>query len=213
MLNIQVFPVNMVEENTYVVSDDTHEAAIIDCGALYAEEREAILEYVRSRQLRVTCLLNTHGHFDHVLGCQWASDTFGVGVEIHIDELENYQRSASDMVAFLRRGVPFDLPTPVRLLEGGDTVQVGEHEFRVISTPGHTPGGCCFYCAEEKVLFAGDSLFRANIGRCDLPGGNLESLITSLRARVLTLPDDVVVYSGHGEPTTIGFERVHNPYL
>ena len=108
MLNIQVFPVNMVEENTYVVSDDTHEAAIIDCGALYAEERESILEYVRSRQLRVTCLLNTHGHFDHVLGCQWASDTFGVGVEIHVDELENYQRSASDMVAFLRRGVPFD---------------------------------------------------------------------------------------------------------
>lgn len=213
MLNIQVFPVNMVEENTYVVSDETQEAAIIDCGALYAEEREAIAEYVRSRQLRVTHLLNTHGHFDHVFGCQWASDTFGAGVALHADELSNYQRAAADMIAFMRRGVPFDLPKPTRLLQEGDVVQVGKHRFSVIFTPGHTPGGCCFYCAEEKVLFAGDSLFRANIGRCDLPGGNLESLITSLRARVLTLPDDVVVYCGHGETTTIGYERTHNPYL
>lgn len=213
MLNIRTFPVNMVEENTYVVSDETNEAAIIDCGAQTAKEREAIATYIAQHRLRVVRLLNTHGHFDHIFGCQWAADTYGVGVEIHENEVNHYLHAADDMVRFLRRGVAFPIPRPARLLHDGDTLTLGSHTLHVIHTPGHTPGGVCFYCPEEKTLFAGDSLFRGNIGRCDLPGGNLNHLVESLRQRVLTLPEDVTVYCGHGPTTTIGFEHRHNPYL
>lgn len=213
MLKIKIFTVNMVEENTYVVSDETKAAVIIDCGAFDADERKAIADYIEEEGLTLTALINTHGHFDHVFGLQWAADTYGVGLAIAEEELDNYNNAAPYMMQFMRCGSPFSTPRPTRLLHEGDEIQVGRHTFRVIATPGHTPGGICFYDAEAKVLFSGDSLFEANIGRCDLPGGNLNSLITSLKEKVLTLPGHVVVYPGHGSTTVISYEREHNPYL
>lgn len=213
MLTIKTFPVNMIEENTYVVSDETKAAAIVDCGAFDVDERKAIADYIQQEDLTITALINTHGHFDHVFGLQWAADTYGVGLAIAEEELDNYNNAAPYMLQFMRRGAPFPIPRPTRLLHEGDEIQVGRHTFRVIATPGHTPGGICFYDAEAQVLFSGDSLFEAEIGRCDLPGGNLNSLITSLQEKVLTLPEDVVVYPGHGPTTTIAHERRHNPYL
>lgn len=213
MLTIKTFPVNMIEENTYVVSDETKAAVIVDCGAFDAEERKAIADYIEQEGLTITALINTHGHFDHVFGLQWAADTYAAGLAIAEDELDNYHNAAPYMVQFMRRGTPFPIPRPTRLLHEGDEIQVGRHTFRVIATPGHTPGGICFYDAEAKVLFSGDSLFQAEIGRCDLPGGSFESLVTSLQEKVLTLPEDVVVYPGHGPTTTIAHERRYNPYL
>ena len=213
MLTIKTFAVNMVEENTYVVSDETRAALIVDCGAYSPDEREALAQYIEQEGLTVTGLINTHGHFDHVFGLQWAAEKYGVELAIAEDELDNYRHAAEHMVAFMRRGVAFDVPQPARLLHEGDTITLGNHTLRVIATPGHTPGGICFYDENDGVIFTGDSLFQANIGRCDLPGGDLQSLVDSLQSKVLTLPEEVVVYPGHGPTTTVGFERINTPYL
>lgn len=213
MLNIKTFPVNMVEENTYVVFDESREAVIIDCGALFKDEQEEIGTFISDNGLRVVRLLNTHGHFDHVFGCQWASETYNVLPELHTKEKQLYLSAAEDMVRFLRRRLALDLPPIGRCLNDGDIVNFGNHHFEIIFTPGHTPGGISLYCSAEKVLFSGDSLFRGSIGRCDLPGGDLDTLIDSIKSRLLTLPDDTIVYPGHGSSTTIGFERMQNPYL
>lgn len=213
MLTIKTFPVNMIEENTYVVSDESGDAVIIDCGALFPDELEAIGAYIADNGLRVVHVLNTHGHFDHIFGCQWAADTYGVLPQMHQDEKENYLAAVENMARFIRRDYHFDIPPIGKLLKDGDIIEWGNHRFQVIFTPGHTPGGICFYCEEEKVIFTGDSLFQGNIGRCDLPGGNLHDLVEALRSRLLTLPEDVTAYPGHGPTTTIAFERLHNPYL
>ncbi len=214
MLTIRTFPVNMIEENTYVVSDNaTRQAAIIDCGALHAEERTAIAAYITEQQLHVAHLLNTHGHFDHVFGLQWAADTYHTLPKLHAEEEALYLAAEAGMEMLMRRKVSLPVPPVGTRLHDGDTITLGHHTFRVIFTPGHTPGGVCFYDAEAQVLFSGDSLFRAEIGRCDLPGGNFEALTDALRTRILTLPDETTVYPGHGPTTTIAYERVHNPYL
>lgn len=211
MLNIQRFVVNLIEENCYVLWDESREAAIVDCGVFSPQEQEALLGHVRAHRLTVRRLLDTHGHFDHVFGNDFAFRAFGVRPEMHREEAATYESADRQMQAFLHRDLPLRLPPAGRYFETGDTLRVGRHELRVIHTPGHTPGGTCFYCEEEKVLFSGDSLFRGSIGRCDLPGGDEASLVRTLRERVLVLPDEVRVLPGHGPETTIGAERARNP--
>lgn len=213
MLTIQRFVVNMIEENCYILWDETREAAIVDCGAFTPQERQALSDYVTDRQLTVTRLLNTHGHFDHIFGNDFACRTFGLSPELHREEAATYEAAARQMQMFLHRDLPLTVPPAGRYFETDDRLSVGSHEWRVIHTPGHTPGGVCFYCEAERVLLSGDSLFRGSIGRCDLPGGDERSLVRTLRERILTLPDEVRVLPGHGPETTIGFERAHNPCL
>lgn len=213
MLNIQRFVFNMIEENTYLLWDDTLEAVVIDCGAFYAEEREALSAFVAERGLTVRHLLQTHGHFDHLFGAGFIASTYGVRPTMARAEAETYALAAEQMRAFMHRDLPLDLPQPAALLEAGDTVCFGHHELRVIATPGHTSGGVCYYCEAESVLLSGDSLFRGAIGRCDLPGGNETDLVGTLRSRVLTLPDATTVLPGHGDATTVGEERTGNPWL
>lgn len=213
MLRIKTFPVNMVEENTYVLFDETKEAVIIDCGALFPEEYDEIGTFILENELRVVRLLCTHGHFDHIFGCQWVYDNYHVSPELHLLEEQTYLSASEDMQRFLRRNYSFEIPPIGRFLQDGEHIKFGTQDFEVLFTPGHTPGGISFYSADAKVLFSGDSLFRANIGRCDLPGGNLETLVNAVKQRLLSLPEDTVVYPGHGVPTTIEFERIHNPYL
>ncbi len=215
MLKIQGFTVNPIQENTYIVSDSTGEAAIIDCGTLFPEEQKAIADYISEHRLRPTLLLLTHGHFDHVFGCAWAAETYGLTPYMHPADEPFFTHAARHAEHFLRSCPDFTVPSrfqPIGTPDSPQTLPLGTHTLRVLHTPGHTPGGVCFYEADEKVLFSGDAIFEESIGRTDL-GGKHEQLIHSIRTELLPLPDDVQILPGHGGATTIGHERRYNPFL
>lgn len=213
MLHITRFVVNMINENCYLLHDDTNEAVLIDCGALYPEEHKAISDFITEHGLKLTHLFNTHAHFDHLFGANYIYRTYGTKVELCRDEVETYEAAEVQMNQFMNLNLTLSLPPLGNTFADGDTLHFGHTDIKVIETPGHTPGGVCFYIESEKVLISGDSLFRREIGRCDLPGGNEASLIKALREKVLTLPNEVKVLPGHGQETTIAYEREYNYYL
>lgn len=213
MIEIKPFTCNFIEENCYVVSDESGEAVIIDCGAFFPEDKTRISDYIAEKALKPVRHLCTHGHFDHVFGAQYCADTFGLSPELSAAEQTTYAAAADQMRAFLHRDFPLSLPTAATPFNDGDTLSFGTHSLRVIATPGHTPGGVCFYCEAEGVLFSGDSLFCREVGRTDLPGGDEANLISALQRLVTTLPESVKVYPGHGPATTIGDERLFNRYI
>ncbi|MBP5361340.1 MAG: MBL fold metallo-hydrolase [Bacteroidaceae bacterium] len=213
MLNIKCFVVNMVEENCYVVSDETKEAVIIDDGACIRGEHEAIDEYIRREGLTLKHALNTHAHFDHTLGNGHLYRTYGLKPEMNHSDVELYNNLSLQVQSMLGRRIKVDIAPLGTMIKENDIITFGTHKLKVIETPGHTPGGICFYCKEESILFSGDNLFEQSIGRTDLPGGNALHLISSLRDKVMTLPDNTTVYPGHGNNTTIERERRYNPYL
>ena len=213
MLNIHHFVVNMIEENCYLLWDETQEAAIVDCGAYFDEDREEIRKFVEENQLNVKLHLLTHAHFDHIFGAQFVYDHFGLSPQMAKTEKHNYESANEQLRMFLRRDIPISLPPIGKLLDDGETIRFGHQELKVIYTPGHTPGGVCYYNEKEKILLSGDSLFQGSIGRTDFPGGSAHDLVESLKNRVLTLPEEVQVYPGHGPKTSIQDERKFNPYL
>ncbi len=213
MLKIQRFVCNMIQENCYVVSDDTKECVIIDCGAYYEHEKTAIKDYIESNGLTPVHLLATHGHIDHNFGNKFVYDTWGLKPLVHGGD-EEYMNTLAEQAAALC-GVQMganDFSPVERYLTANDTIKFGHHEFSIIETPGHTQGGVFFYCKEENVAFSGDTLFHYSIGRTDFEGGSMFMLIQSLRM-VSQLPDITKVYPGHGDATTIGIEVAGNPYL
>lgn len=211
-LNIQCFECNMLQENCYVVSDETRECVIIDCGAFFPEDKKAILQYIRDNQLTPKHLLATHGHLDHNFGNHFIFDEFGLKVEIHRDDEEFIAHYEEQAEKFFGLHAIEPLPEAGRLLTGGDEIAFGNHRFTVIETPGHSRGGVFFYCKDENVCFSGDSLFKGSIGRTDLMGGSMFMLIQSLKT-IAQLPDDTAVFPGHGPQTTIGTEVATNPFL
>lgn len=213
MLNIRRFVFNMLEENTYLLWDDAREAVIVDCGARRDDECRQLADFIARNGLTVCRLLQTHAHFDHLFGADFIDRTYGVRPTIARAEAETYAQAAEQMRVFMHRDLGLTLPAPAALLEPDDVVRVGHHELRVVPTPGHTPGGVCYYCAEASALLSGDSLFRGSIGRCDFPGGCEADLVGALRDRVLTLPDSTTILPGHGEATTVADERANNPWL
>ena len=212
-MQIERFVFNMVGENCYLIWDDNKNAALIDCGAFYEEEKSAVTSFIDKHQLNLVRLLNTHGHFDHVFGAAYISEKYNVLIELCEDERETFENAVNQMQQFLHLNVDFKLPSARKYFKDGDCLHVGNITLKVIETPGHTPGGVNFYSKADGVLFSGDNLFRREIGRCDLPGGNERSLISTLRSKVLTLPGEVVVYPGHGPATTITEEQTSNIYL
>ena len=213
MTDINCFSVNMLQENCYIVSDDSGEAVIIDCGAYYEAERQAVVGYLREHNLRPQHLLCTHGHMDHVFGVDTIFDEFGLKPEIHREDeelLRNVDQQTRDML-----GVGFDRPIPAvgHYLADGDMVSFGSHELRVIHTPGHSPGSVVFYCEQEHVVFTGDTLFRMSVGRTDLHRGSWPQLMESLTGKLGTLPHNTVVYPGHGPSSRIGDEVRMNPFF
>ena len=213
MLKIKCFVCNPIQENTYIVSDSTGEAAIIDCGAWFPEEREAIKEYVTSHQLKPVLLLGTHGHLDHHLGDSFVFHTWGLKPQVHEGDKALMQTLPEQAQNLLQLSLTADDFVPVgRYLNGNDVIRFGNHVFTIIETPGHSQGSVIFYCEEENLCFSGDLLFKGSIGRTDLPGGSMFQMIQSLR-HICQLPDSTKVYPGHGEPTTIGYEVATNPYL
>lgn len=213
MLKIQKFVTNMITENCYVVSDETREAVIIDCGAEDAEHEAMIARYIEGEQLRPVRHICTHAHFDHIFGCGFVEEHYHIAPECHTADASLYNDMDQQCLAFLGAHNRHRMPALGHLLSEGEEICFGNHSFQVIHTPGHTPGGVCFYCAQEKALFSGDSLFCMSIGRTDFPGGNFEDLRSSLKQKIMTLPADVTVYPGHGDATTIGYERDNNPYM
>ena len=213
MLKIQKYVCNMFGENTYVVWDDTRECVIIDCGAFYPEERAAIENLIKSESLTPVHLLCTHGHFDHVMGNGFLSQTFGIKPEIHVGDeylITNVREQARSMV-----GMEYaDYIPPVgKYLSETDAISFGSHTLEIIHTPGHTPGGIVFHCKEEKVAFTGDTLFNMSVGRTDFPGGSWMQLMDSLKRMKDRLAPETALYSGHGNQTTMEYEMKWNPYL
>lgn len=212
MLNIQKFVCNMIQENCYVVNDETKECIIIDCGAYYEEERRAIVDYIRDNQLKPRHLIATHGHIDHNFGNNTIYEAFGLKPEVEADDEPLMQTLPQQAQMIAGVTLDYKMPPVGKYLKETDTIGFGTHTFTILHTPGHTPGCVVYYCKEEKVAFSGDTLFRGSIGRTDFPGGNSFLIIQSLRM-LAQLPDDTTVLPGHGEQTTIGYELRSNPYM
>lgn len=213
MLNIKTFSCNMLSVNCYVVSDNTNEAVIIDCGAQYPEERIAIRQYIKSQQLKPVHLLCTHGHLDHCFGNIYITNEFGLKPEVNREDLF----LAEDLDAQARSMFGFSIgePTPPigHFILPGEEIAFGSHQLKVLLTPGHTPGSVTFYCKEEAAAFSGDTLFRMSIGRTDFERGSWNDMMNSLQGVLAKLPAETIVYPGHGPKTTIGEELRMNPYF
>ena len=210
MMQIKSFCFNPFGENTYVLYDESGEAIVIDPGCSNREEENQLSGFLADEKLRVTALINTHCHIDHVLGNSFVMDTYGVPLLIHPDDAPLLK--ANEVVAPMY-GIPnFRAPQPDGFLNAGDRFGFGNTELEILHLPGHAPGHIGLYDAVSRCCIAGDVLFLGSIGRTDLPGGDYDTLIQSIRKRLFPLGDEVTVYPGHGPPTTIGRERRSNPF-
>ena len=203
---------NPIQENTYVVWDETMEAAIIDAGNMGERENDVLAKFIADNGLKPVLALNTHGHFDHLLGVDFLRNRYGVKLAMSSkDEFLLKGASVSAELFGIRAG---DLPEAIDIdLEGEESVKFGNTELKIISVPGHTPGHVAFYEPESKVLFTGDTLFRESIGRTDLPGGDYSWIMRSIIENILPLGDEVKIYPGHGEMSDLGHESMYNPFV
>ncbi len=202
---------NQFQENTYLLHDDTKECVVIDPGCYQKHEQQELKNYIEQNSLKVVRLLNTHCHIDHVLGNKFVADTYNVPLEIHEEDLQTLRSVPAYAPVY---GFPmYQEVLPEAYLKEGDTVKFGETELQVIFAPGHAPGHVVFYNEQKKICIGGDVLFQQSIGRTDLPGGDFDTLIQSIKTKLFTLPDEVTVYPGHGPETTIGYEKKYNPFL
>ncbi len=211
MLRVKTFTFNALAENTYVLYDETQQGVIIDPGCYDRHEQDALKQFVEEEELNVVKLLNTHGHFDHVLGNAYVKRTFGLSLYIHPKD-EATLRSVA-VYAPIYGFTHYEPAEPDGFLEENDLVSFGNTTLKVLFLPGHAPGHIGFYSEKESILMGGDVLFQNSIGRTDLPGGNHQTLLRSIHEKVLPLGDFVKVYPGHGPMTTIGDERRWNPFL
>jgi hydroxyacylglutathione hydrolase len=211
MLKIQMFTFNPVQENTYVIFNKEGACAIIDPGCYFDHEYKELTHFIHSNNLVPKCLLNTHCHLDHVFGNKRIAGQYHLQLQMHPNEkkLLDYAPVSGE-----KWGLPFEnYDGPVIYINEGDLIKLGKDELEIFYTPGHSPGSLTFYNEEGKFVLSGDVLFQAGIGRTDLPGGDFDTLISSIRDKLFILPDDVEVYSGHGPATTIGVEKRTNPFL
>lgn len=211
MVQVKIFTFNPIEENTYILFNEKKQCVIIDPGCYFPDEKEALKSFIDKKNLIPVILLNTHCHLDHVFGNKFIADTYNLPLRLHKKEQAMLQMAPASGLMF---NLPFDnYQGEFIFLEENDSVYLGEDELTVLDTPGHSPGSICLYCRNQQFVIAGDVLFENSIGRTDLPGGDLQTLINSIRKKLFLLPDEVIVYPGHGNQTTIGAERKYNPYL
>ena len=210
-MQVKVFTFNDFYENTYVLYDDTKECVIIDPGCNSYQERQELRTFIEQKHLTPVKLLNTHCHIDHILGNYFVTTQWKLSLTAHNGEIPVLE---SGMQIAQLYGIYYE-PSPEisDFIKEGDTISFGDTTLTVLYTPGHSPASVSFYNKESGILIAGDVLFRESIGRTDLPGGDFDTLIRSIRIRFFTLPDETIVYSGHGPSTTIGYEKLHNPFL
>lgn len=202
----------MIRENCYVLSDETGEAAIVDCGAWYPEERKALTDYIAREKLKPVLLVATHGHLDHNMGNKTPYEAYGLQPMVSSSDNNLITHLPEQAVQLIGEKIDNDFPPVKGFIEDGDKLHFGSHTLEIMDTPGHTKGSVCLYCREENVLLSGDTLFKGSIGRTDLKGGSMFLMTSSLR-RIAQLPDETRVLPGHGDATTIGYELAHNPYM
>lgn len=210
-MQIRLFTFNPFYENTYILYDDTKECVIIDPGCWNSEEKEELSDFISRHTLKPVRLLNTHCHIDHIFGNAYVNDKYGLPLEAHKLEEENLR--SADVHSSVFGVPPPKSPMMEKYLMEGDTITFGDTSLKVLFTPGHSAGHVVFYDEAEGRVIGGDVLFRESIGRTDLPGGDFGTLINSIKTKLFTLPDDVTVFPGHGPPTTIGYEKAHNPFI
>ena len=211
MIKIEHFTFNPFAENTYILSNEKREALIIDPGCYFTEEEKTLKNYISEQNLKPVQLLNTHCHLDHVFGNNWVHKSYGLELYMHKEEqpVLEFAPSAGNMY-----GLGFtNYAGALHYLKEGDKVLLGDDMLQVLFTPGHSPASICFYCRAQHFIISGDVLFYESIGRFDLPGGNEQQLYKSIREKLYLLPDETIVYPGHGEPTTVGHEKKYNPFV
>lgn len=211
MLAVKSFEFNPLQENTYVLFNEKDACAIIDPGCYFGNERRTLQEHIEQQGLSPELLLNTHCHLDHVFGNEFVASTWDLPLYLH-------EKEQPVLAAAPAMGAAWEMPFknysgPLHFLVPGQPVQLGEDRLEILFLPGHSPGSVGFYYPKGGFLIGGDVLFRESIGNSSLPGGDHDQLLRSIREQLWPLPDDTIVYPGHGEPTTIGWEKKHNPFL
>lgn len=211
MLNVQRFTFNAVQENTYIVYNDEKDCCIIDPGCYFATEEKAITDFVKENGLKPVYLLNTHCHLDHIFGNRFIHKTYGLILHLHPNEKAVLALGPASGNLWQ---MPFDnYDGELKFIDEGDVIQLGNEAFEILFTPGHSPGSICFYSKAHKFIISGDVLFNGSVGRTDLPGGSFDTLQQSIKTKLYMLPEDVIVYPGHGDSTTIGDEMKTNPFV
>ena len=212
MIQIQSFTFNGFQENTYVLFDHTKECIIIDPGCYDTSEKKQIEEFIDKNELKPVQLINTHCHIDHVLGNHFVAKKWNLSLAIHELDLPTLNSVKEYCTVYGFHNYE-ESPQPKIFLNEDQNIMFGESSLKVIFTPGHAPGHNTLYNQNQNFLIGGDVLFRNSIGRTDLPGGNFETLIKSIKEKLLDLNPNTIVYCGHGPSTTIGFEKENNPFL
>ena len=211
MIKIKKFVVNPLGENSYVAFDETGECVFVDPGFFYDDEFDEIREFVSSNNLNPVAIVNTHCHFDHIMGVEWLRKEYGIPFSAHEKDAFWIESAVEQGRMF---GFEMNSVSPIdSFLTEQKNYAFGNSVFEVIHVPGHSPGHVCLYNKESEILLAGDVLFYGSIGRTDLPGGNYQDLISNIKNKLFVLPDNTVVYSGHGPETRLGFEKRTNPFL
>ncbi len=206
-MTIKRFLTGMIGTNSYlIVNEETKECILVDPAAYSNEIKEAI----HSEALKLKAVLLTHGHFDHIMGIDDVIKEGNVPVYAHQEEKKLLNDSTMNLSTMYGKGYTF---SNAIYLSDGEMIKIAGFTFEVIYTPGHTKGGCCYYCKEERVLFSGDTLFCGSVGRTDFPTGSSSQLIRSVKEKLLCLPEETKVYPGHMEETTIAYEKVNNPFI
>ena len=211
MLAVKSYTFSPVQENTYVLHNEQGQCCIIDPGCYFQKEREELKTGIDKTGLTPVMLLNTHCHLDHVFGNKFVHDTWGLSLHLHENEkqLLDHAPQYGEMWQ-----LPFDnYEGPLVYLKEGNIINIGEDELEIRFVPGHSPGSIAFYHEAGGFVIGGDALFNMSIGRTDLPGGDFDTLVNSIQTQFFTLPDDTKVYSGHGPVTTVGFEKMNNPFV
>ena len=211
MLQIRSFVFNPFSENTYVVYNDHKNAFIIDPGNFTTEETRLLQNFIEENGLKIQNILLTHAHIDHVLGLQTVYNLYNVPVLLHETEKEILDRNPMDANRFGFFFKPFE--GEIQFLKENEVLKLDEDEFKILHVPGHSPGHIAFHNEAQKFVVSGDVLFEGSIGRSDLYKGNHEQLLESIRTKLFILDGDTKVYNGHGNPTTIGFEKDYNPFF
>jgi hydroxyacylglutathione hydrolase len=211
MLTVKSFEFSPIQENTYILYNEFNDCIIIDPGCYYDAEKDQLVAFLTENKLKPSMLINTHCHLDHIFGNKFIAEKYNLTLQMHENEKPVLAFASTSGLMY---NLPFDnYEGDFIYLNEGDTLKLGDDELQILLTPGHSPGSLSFYSPKNNFVIGGDVLFKNSIGRSDLPGGNHEQLIKSIKEKLLVLPTDTIVYSGHGPATTIGEEKKNNPYL
>lgn len=210
MITVKFFTFNAIQENTYIIYDETKECVIIDAGCYSKQEQQVLSNFIDSQNLKVVKLVNTHCHIDHVLGNEFVKNTYKVLSYMH--KYEEAVLRAVPSYAPMYGFAAYQASEADEFIDEKQTLNFGNSSLEILFVPGHSVGHLAFYSKNDKFCIAGDVLFYGSVGRTDLPGGNHQKLMDSIQHVMYKLDDDTTIYSGHGQTTTIGREKKHNPY-